>query len=129
MAKEKLRDYGTGATRSADAEEERFDLISPFFLRRLAVIMAEGAKSHGQDNWRLGIPKSVTFNHMLRHLNLWHEEQITGKKIGPDDHLCKVVFGCMAIAHYEAVGPELNGTLIPLEELKNHPDVKAKKQG
>lgn len=128
MAKEKVTDYGTGATRSSDAEGERFDLISPFFLKRLSKIMAQGVVSHGEDNWRLGIPKNVTFNHMLRHLNLWHEEQLRGEKIGPDDHLCKVVFGCMAIAHYEEVGPELEGTLIPLEKLKNHPDVKAKKE-
>ena len=43
---DELRDFGTGATRSKDADSERYDLISPFAMRRLAKIMAEGAKTH-----------------------------------------------------------------------------------
>ena len=126
-SEEELTDFGTGATRSKDADGERFDLISPNFLRRLSKIMAEGATTHGTDNWRLGIPISATYNHMFRHLNLWHTEKITGKKIDVDDHMAKVVFGAMAIIHYEENGPCDYGTLIPHEELKNHPDVVAKK--
>jgi hypothetical protein len=35
----------------------------------------------------------------------------------------------MAIIHYEENGPCDYGTLIPHEELKNHPDVVANKKG
>ena len=43
-----LRVFKSGATRSEDAEEERFDLISPFALQRLARVYAEGAKPTGR---------------------------------------------------------------------------------
>ena len=42
---EGLRDFGNGATRSKDADGERYDLISPFALKRVAKIMAEGNMS------------------------------------------------------------------------------------
>lgn len=122
-----LRSFGNGATRDSDADEERYDLISPYFLERLSKIMSEGAKKHGEGNWRLGVPIDVTYNHMLRHLLLWNQEHLSGEKIGPDDHLGKIAFGVMAIAHYEAVGPADYGAMTPLEELKNHPDVIKKK--
>lgn len=118
--REKLTNFGTGATRCSDADEERFDLISPFFLQRLAKVMAEGAKTHGEDNWRLGIPISVTLNHLERHLNLWKQEVLSGNKNGPDDHLAKVAFGVMALCHYQAVGPEMWRSLCELDKLRQY---------
>tara|TARA_Y100001951_G_C11283169_1_gene266772 strand:- start:785 stop:1303 length:519 start_codon:yes stop_codon:yes gene_type:complete len=109
----KLRDFGTGATRSKDADGERYDLISPFALRRLAVIMAEGAGTHGPANWEKGVPLDATLNHLERHLQLWKMEQKTGKKIDHDDHMAKVIWGAMAICHYEEVGPIMRGSLTP----------------
>jgi len=109
----KLREFGTGATRSKDADGERYDLISPFALRRVAIIMAEGAVTHGPANWEKGIPLDATLNHLERHLQLWKMEQKTGKKIDPDDHMAKVIWGAMAICHYEEVGPIMRGSLTP----------------
>ena len=109
----KLRDFGTGATRSRDADGERYDLISPFALRRVAVIMAEGAGTHGPANWEKGVPLDATLNHLERHLQLWKMEQKTGKKIDHDDHMAKVIWGAMAICHYEEVGPLKRGHLTP----------------
>ena len=43
--------YDTGATRHSDNNEERFDLISPYALKRLSKIYAEGAESHAERNW------------------------------------------------------------------------------
>jgi hypothetical protein len=125
---DELRDFGNGATRSKDADGERYDLISPFALQRVAKIMSEGALTHGPSNWRLGIPIDMTLNHLERHLQLWKMERWTGEKIGPDDHISKVIWGAMAIAHYIDAGPVDYGTMIPVADLKNHPDVVAKKK-
>ncbi len=114
---EVLRDFGTGATRSKDADGERYDLISPFALRRVAKIMAEGAKTHGSANWEKGVPLDATLNHLERHLQMWKMEQKTGKKLGADDHMAKVVWGAMAICHYEEVGPLNRGVLVPRVDL------------
>ena len=145
-AKEKLTDFGTGATRCSDADEERFDLISPFFLQRLSKIMAQGATTHGEDNWRLGIPISVTLNHLERHLNMWKREILSGEPVYGDndgnnntgdnnnmgdpqrrnnmieteDHLAKVAFGIMAICHYQAVGPLQWGSFTDKDRLKDY---------
>jgi|TARA_R110000824_G_scaffold71409_2_gene182737 hypothetical protein len=110
---EELRDFGTGATRSKDADAERYDLISPYALRRVATIMAEGAKTHGEANWEKGVPLDATLNHLERHLQLWKMEQKSGKKIDSDDHMAKVIWGAMAICHYEEVGPINRGHLTP----------------
>ena len=63
--------FPTGAQRSADAERERYDLITPVGLRRLAETYAEGAAKHGERNWEQGIPASSLVNHAIRHLYLW----------------------------------------------------------
>ena len=116
---EKLTDFGTGATRCSDADEERFDLISPYFLQRLSKIMAQGAETHGEDNWILGIPISVTLNHLERHLNQWKRDVLSGE-IATEDHLAKVAFGIMAICHYQAVGPLKWGSFTDKDRLKDY---------
>ena len=112
-----LRVFKSGATRSEDAEEERFDLISPFALQRLARVYAEGAKAHGSANWERGVPLDATLNHLERHLQMWKAEVKSGEKIGEDDHMAKVAWGAFAIMHYETAGPLDYGTLVPRDKL------------
>jgi len=59
-----LKFFKSGATRSLDAEKERFDLICPFAMKRLAVIYSEGAETHGSANWERGVPLDATLNHL-----------------------------------------------------------------
>ena len=113
----KLRKFKSGATRSEDADGERYDLISPFAMKRLAMIMAEGAKTHGNANFEKGVPLDATLNHLERHLQMWKMEKKTGKKIGPDDHMAKAAWGAFAIMHYEDVGPLDSGVLVPWKDL------------
>ena len=117
MKNNPLKTFKSGATRSEDAEGERYDLISPFAMKRLAVIMAEGAKTHGNANWEKGVPLDATLNHLERHLQMWKMEKKTGEKIGTDDHMAKVAWGAFAILHYEDVGPLDNGVLVPWKDL------------
>ena len=82
--KQKLTTFPGGATRSSDADSERYDLCPPLWARSDALIMAEGAVTHGDDNWKNGIPLHVCLNHLERHLNLWKSGDRS------EDHLGKV---------------------------------------
>ena len=113
----KLKVFKSGATRSQDAEKERFDLICPFAMKRLAVVYSEGAETHGSANWERGVPLDATLNHLERHLQLWKMEKKSGNKIDGDDHLAKVAWGAFALMHYEEVGPVDLGTLVPRDKL------------
>jgi len=115
--KEKLKTFKSGATRSEDAEKERYDLISPFAMKRLAVVYAEGAETHGGANWEKGVPLDATLNHLERHLQMWKMEKKSGKKLGEDDHMAKVAWGAFAILHYEDAGPVDDGILVPWKDL------------
>ncbi len=44
--------FATGAVRGSDADGERWDLITPIGLRRLAETCAEGAAKYGEHNWQ-----------------------------------------------------------------------------
>ncbi len=52
------KQFATGAVRSDDADDARYDLISPIGQRRLAETYAEGARKYGDYNWTKGMPAS-----------------------------------------------------------------------
>ncbi|MGE0609900.1 MAG: dATP/dGTP diphosphohydrolase domain-containing protein [Pirellulales bacterium] len=93
--------YGTGAVRSADAEDTRYDLISPIGLRRLAQTCAEGAAKYGDRNWERGFPATSLVNHALRHVNSW----LAGES--DEDHLAHAVWNLTALMHFEELRPDL----------------------
>ena len=90
-----LRKFPGGATRSADADEERYDLISPHATKREAIRMAEGAATHGERNWETGVPISVCPNHLERHLVQY--------KMGDrsTDHLAAIRCNAGFLIHFE----------------------------
>lgn len=90
-----LRKFESGATRSRDADSERYDLFPAEALQRMARIMADGAEVHGDNNWKKGIPIEVCLNHLERHLVLW--------KMGDraEDHLAKIGVNAAFIMYYE----------------------------
>ena len=58
--------FPSGAVRSNDADSERYDLITPIGLRRLALTCAEGEAKYGAHNWTKGIRSAqgvVRFRH------------------------------------------------------------------
>ena len=94
--------YATGAVRSADAEDTRYDLISPIGLRRAAEACAEGAVKYGDYNWEKGMPIGDLLNHAIRHIYKFLEGDRT------EDHLGHAVWNCMAACHSQEKWPELN---------------------
>ena len=93
--------FPTGAQRSGDAESERYDLITPIGLRRLAETYAEGAARHGERNWELGMPASALINHAMRHINLWMDGDDS------EDHLAHAAWNLLGCMHFEETRPDL----------------------
>lgn len=96
------REYDTGAVRSADCEQTRYDLISPIGLRRLAETYAEGAAKFGQFNWENGMPVTDLLNHAIAHVY---------KFLGGDrseDHLAHAAWNLLGAIHSMEKWPELN---------------------
>jgi len=100
-ASETTRKFETGAVRSAEADDTRFDLISPIGLRRVAETYAEGAVKYGDRNWEQGFPVSCVLNHALRHVNEW----LAGDR--REDHLAHAAWNLFAAMHFEECLPEL----------------------
>jgi len=96
------REYDTGAVRSADCEQTRYDLITPIGLRRLAETYAEGAAKFGQFNWENGMPVTDLLNHAIAHVY---------KFLGGDrseDHLAHAAWNLLGAIHSMEQWPELN---------------------
>lgn len=97
-----MKEFSSGAKRSKDADEYRFDLIHPIFEERLAKVFAEGARKYGDYNYEKGIPAMECINHLLRHINEWL------KGNDDEDHLGHAAANiCMAMQSLE-IHPEIN---------------------
>jgi hypothetical protein len=92
--------YG-GAMREPATGKGRFDLISPFALRRLALRLELGADKYSSRNWE---NPGITFSRFLdsakRHINQYE------MGMEDEDHLASACFNLFAIMHHE----ELNQT-------------------
>lgn len=104
---EKIRDVGTGATRTADTG--RYDpegFLSPAVIERFCEYMnkhrhcADGS-IRASDNWQKGMPKSVWIKGMWRHfLHLWirhrgHAVRDPGAAANAQEDCCALMFGAM----------------------------------
>jgi hypothetical protein len=94
--------FGTGAVRSSDVEEFRYDLISPIGLREVARACAEGAAKYGDWNWEKGMPVNDLLNHVLAHVYKF----LGGDRSEP--HLGHAAWGMIAAIHSHELWPELN---------------------
>lgn len=100
---ETRKTYGTGAERSV-LDTERFDLVSPIALRRLAATYAEGAAKYSDHNWRKGFPVSSLLNHVLAHLANYQQ----GVSPDNEDELAHAAWGLFALMEQEVTHPELD---------------------
>jgi len=94
--------YDTGAVRSADAEDTRYDLISPIGLEEVARTCAEGAVKYSPHNWEKGMPVCDLLNHAIRHLYKY----LAGDRSEP--HLGHAAWNVLGAIHSEKLWPELN---------------------
>ena len=94
--------FATGAVRSSDAEEFRYDLISPIGLEAVARTCAEGAAKYSAHNWERGMDVPDLLNHALRHVFQF----LAGDRSEP--HLPHAAWGLLAAIHSETLWPHLN---------------------
>lgn len=96
------REYDTGAVRSGDCEQTRYDLISPIGLERLAQTYAEGAAKFGAFNWENGMPITDLLNHAIAHIFKY----LRGDR--SEDHLAHAAWNLLGAIHSGELWPELN---------------------
>ena len=91
--------YGEGkAFREPTTGKGRYDLISPFALRRLAEWTELGSHKYAPRNWEKGMPFSRYTDSAMRHL----QKFIMGME--DEDHLAAAMWNIHAIIHHQEVG-------------------------
>lgn len=63
-----VEQHQSGAIRSSAKGKGRYDLLSPFALARLAIVMEKGAEQKGDRNWEKGLPSTRYIDSALRHI-------------------------------------------------------------
>lgn len=92
------QEFNTGAQRDTQTGKPRFDLISPFALRRVAMLYARGAEKYEERNWQKGMEFSRFYASMFRHMMQFAEGDTQ------EDHLSSIVFNALAIIHFQETG-------------------------
>lgn len=103
------------ATREPSDGKGRFDLITPYGLRRLAVWYELGAKKYADRNWEKGIPFSRYLDSALRHLNKF------AMGMNDEDHLAAACWNIMSIMHHQERGES------ELDDLPHYDQIDRKK--
>jgi hypothetical protein len=91
-------EFASGMVRDTREGKGRYDLITPFGLRRVAQLYERGAEKYKARNWEKGAPFSRFIDSCERHL----EQYKMG--ITDEDHLAAVVWNALAIMHFEETG-------------------------
>jgi hypothetical protein len=104
--------YETGAQRDNRVGKGRYDLISPYALKRLALRLEAGAEKYSDRNWEKGMPLARYLDALIRHT----QQLLMGDTT--EDHASAVMFNIMAYMHTEEM---LEKGLLP-EELDDLPD-------
>lgn len=91
--------YGDGmAIREPSSGKGRYDLVSPFAMRRLALQYEKGAEKYFPRNWERGIPFSRYIDSAKRHL----DKYVMGME--DEDHLAAAAWNIFAIMHHQELG-------------------------
>lgn len=99
---DRVHRFATGAVRSKDADDVRYDLISPIAMEELARTCAEGAAKYGDFNWERGMPVHDLLNHVIRHIYKY----LSGDR--SESHLPHAMWGIGAAIHSEVLWSNLN---------------------
>ena len=97
-----MKDVSSSGAQRNTIEEYRHDLVVREFIHSMAKVMAEGAESHGDDNWKKGFdnPMKDIWNHIWEHERRYFDGDKT------EDHLAKMAVGCMFQWYFDRQGAE-----------------------
>lgn len=109
--------FSTGARRSADAEDVRYDLIPMAGLEAVARTAAEGAAKYGVGNWLYGIPVSNLLSHAIRHLCEFIKGDTT------EDHLGHAAWNVLAAIHMIKYRPDMNDVVYQQRPVSTPPSL------
>jgi hypothetical protein len=88
----------TGSVRDSREGKGRYDLISPFALRRLAGVYERGARKYADRNWEKGQPFARFLDSAKRHLECFHMGWTD------EDHLAQAAWNVFALMHFQETG-------------------------
>ncbi len=88
------RVFESGAKRDSNEGKIRPDLISPYMLKALGKVLADGAEHYGDRNWEKGMPQEVFKESASRHFVSWLNNEID------EDHAAKLIFNVMGWIHF-----------------------------
>ena len=115
-----LQEFNTGAVRCK--LEERWDLITPIGLRRVAETCHEGMVKYGAFNWEKGMPIGDLLNHAIKHAYMY----LSGDR--SEDHLGHAAWGFLAACHMEELRQDLDHQLRSAPLVRVAPKQEATKQ-
>ncbi|GHT17564.1 hypothetical protein FACS1894189_3690 [Planctomycetales bacterium] len=90
-----IKTFETGAKRSTDADDTRFDLLPPKALELASRTLAQGAAKYGEHNWQKGMPTTDVLNHAIRHVFQWLDGDTS------EPHLSHALVNLMFACHFE----------------------------
>ena len=94
--------FASGMVRDLRSGKGRYDLITPFGLKRLADVYERGAQKYDDRNWEKGAPYCRFIDSAMRHIQQW----LMGE--ADEDHLAQAAWNLFAIMHLEETHPELD---------------------
>jgi Domain of unknown function (DUF5664) len=127
---------GTGAVRSNDVDDLRFDQIPPAAVRELARRFKLGLK-YGVGNWLKGFPYSQVLYHLEAHLADFKEGVLEKHSGTEEGNLAAIMWACAALIEYRRRGrTDLDDRLFVLRPKCNrkphrcifHPNRRARRQ-
>ncbi len=86
--------FESGAQRDSNKGKIRPDLISPYMLKALGKVLADGASHYGERNWEKGMPLDIFKESASRHYVQWMNNETD------EDHAAKLIFNIMAWIHF-----------------------------
>jgi hypothetical protein len=90
--------FPSGMVRDIRTGKGRYDLISPYALRRLARVYEAGAQKYDDYNWLKGAPYCRFVDSALRHIQQWQMGHTD------EDHLANAAWNLFCILHFDSLG-------------------------
>ncbi len=93
------QEFNTGSVRDTRNGKGRFDLVTPFAMRRIARHYENGAVKYGDRNWEKGLPIMRYLDSAERHINDLKVAMLLGEQT--EDHAAAIAWNMFGFMHTE----------------------------
>ncbi len=90
-----------------DTNKPHMNLLSPYAMEQLSLVLTMGEQKYGGYNWARGISYSRILAAILRHTFAY----MSGQSIDPESglsHIAHVMCNCMFLLHFEKYNKEMD---------------------